>query len=111
MREAVESAQSQLLIAIFPTKNTVYRELMSQSSPPPPESYFLYLDAEQKLTRSIEEFLSNHQINYVNTTTAIQDRLASNVPTHPESDDGHPNKNGYAAIAEAIMSYMNNRQL
>jgi hypothetical protein len=109
MKTVIERAKSRLLLVILPTKSIVYSQLMSTANPAPPESFFRYNQAEQRLTRSIEEFLKANEIDYVDTTAAFQDRLTRNQPTHPESDDGHPNKNGYAAIAEAIVPWVETR--
>jgi hypothetical protein len=110
MRTLVEQANARFLVVILPTKSIVYSELMSTATPAPPQAFSRYNEAEQRLTRSIEEFLDAHNIDYVNSTSALRERLARNEPTHPESDDGHPNKNGYAAIAGAILPWVERGQ-
>jgi hypothetical protein len=95
------------LIALIPTKESVYRDNLAGAIPRPPDAYFRAVESERAFTESFEKFLSKHQIEFVNTTESLRSSLLQNQRPYPESDDGHPNKTGYAAIAKAIEPLMN----
>jgi hypothetical protein len=100
MRSKVEAAGARFLVLLIPTKEFVYQEILAKTDPQPPEAYSRLIEAERSLTASFEEFLQLHEIEYVNSTSALRACLVQNERPYPESDDGHMNRIGYAAIAE-----------
>jgi hypothetical protein len=90
-----------LLVVLFPTKETVYADLM-RAQRGVPEGYFRLLEHERRLTEDLDTFLTASQIEFVDLTDALRSGLEHGVAPFPHTDNTHPNADGYALVAVAI---------
>jgi lysophospholipase L1-like esterase len=51
-------------------------------------------------------FLQQNDIKYIDVLPALQKQLEKGPQPYLISDDGHPNKYGYQAIAEAVFGFL-----
>lgn len=103
MQQRLASQGIDLLVMIIPTKESAYAPLLARApgglSPPARE----FLAVEQRLRGEIIASLSASGIAYVDVLPALQAPLLKAIPVFNESDDGHPNAAGQAAIARALL--------
>lgn len=110
VESAIQSMQSRLgdqgvrlAVVLLPTKPRVYRDLVRARGADTPAKFFEAVEMEERLTTEMEAFLRRRQIEYVNTAAALSRCFERGVRAYPESDDEHPNANGYRAISEAVL--------
>jgi hypothetical protein len=98
---SVRARDVRLLVAIIPTKETVYAPLMAHQADAP-EAYSRLVRKEQQVIETLEAFLAQERVDFVDVTAALRAEFSQNLRPFPASDNTHPNANGYRAIAGAI---------
>jgi len=103
IKAKVEASGAELLAVILPSKHLVYRRRIAQADSPGTSRMLEVIDREARLITAIESFFGDQGIASINTTEALEAALDNDRRPFPESDDEHPNGEGYAAIAEAVL--------
>jgi hypothetical protein len=99
-----------LLVAIVPTKEMVYAQLMKDRQQKVPDAYFELVNKEQLLIDGFEAFLKSHDIEFVNTTSSLRSCFQQGIRPFPPSLNEHPNAHGYTTIAEALAPLLTGEQ-
>jgi lysophospholipase L1-like esterase len=96
-----------LLVAMIPTKESVYARYLEND--PALENTVIksLLTNERTVTAIVKAFFENHGIPYVNLLPQLQEQVTRSQ-LYPGNFDGHPNKNGYRVIAENVERYLRN---
>jgi lysophospholipase L1-like esterase len=104
MAQDCRAARIDLLIALIPTKERVYQPWI-EADPKlrDNESLGALLRNENEADRRIKEYLSQHHVRYLDLVVPLR-QAARHVAIYPPNEDGHPNAEGYSAIAKAVAS-------
>lgn len=94
-----------LLVAIIPTKENVYAELLKKSAGTDNITYNKLINNESKITEHLINFLNDNKINYVEPLYAMRKAVVSSA-IYPAGYDGHPNGKGYEIIAKEINKHI-----
>jgi lysophospholipase L1-like esterase len=100
----------QLLIAMIPTKESVYARYLENDPALENTAIKSLLTNERAVTAIVKAFFENHGIPYVNLLPQLQEQV-TRFQLYPGNFDGHPNKNGYRVIAENVERYLRNLPL
>ena len=94
----------QFVVAVIPTKETVFSEYLEHDAKQPlREVIDRLIDHERNARKKVVAFLDESGIGYVDTLPALK-RSAEHELYARTAVDMHPNRNGYKIIAEAISS-------
>jgi len=106
MDQTCKERGCRLLVAIIPTKETVFSEYLEKNS-----SVHLY-EALQKVIvneraarKVLIEFLDSAEIPYVDTLLALKQSVGRQLYAQT-TRDMHPGKNGYRVIGETVAQYI-----
>ncbi|MDH5413446.1 MAG: hypothetical protein OEW87_04855 [Flavobacteriaceae bacterium] len=105
MNEYTKENKVKFLVAIIPTKESVYATLLKKSSEFNNPVYNKLIDNESKSTEYIIDFLNDNKINYIEPLYAMRNAVVSRA-IYPAGYDGHPNGSGYEVIAKEIFKYI-----
>jgi hypothetical protein len=100
----------QLLVAMIPTKESVYAGYLENDPAVENTAIKSLLTNERRVTAIVKAFFEDHGIPYVNLLPQLQEQV-SRFQLYPGNFDGHPNKNGYRVIAENVERYLRNLPL
>ena len=96
----------QLLIALIPTKETVFAEYMMREPRLHLRDVVLDLiDQEAHAKAHLIAFLDHAGIAYVDALPALRQKVAEGLYTRSDADM-HPNKNGYRIIGELVADFI-----
>jgi SGNH hydrolase-like domain, acetyltransferase AlgX len=99
-----------LLVALIPTKESVYAKYLEDDPVLGKAAVIqLSLESERKVNATIKAFFENQNIAYLDLLPYLQEQVGQKQ-LYPGNYDGHPNKNGYRVIAEALARYLRERQ-
>lgn len=103
MSRVCREAGIELLVAVIPTKESVFAELIEaqRGRMAEIERFEALFAREDRARREILAFLSSRGIRYVDLLPPLR-RAAPERSIYPADYDGHPNAGGYRIIAEAI---------
>lgn len=110
-KEKLDEAGVKFLIAIIPTKETVYSERLEQENFPVTDQYQKLIESEARVKKQIIDFLIEKEIYHVDILPAFQAMLQKNIAVYPHYHDGHPVVAGYLAIAESIYYFLKTNNL
>jgi hypothetical protein len=102
MQEQARANNARLMIVIIPSKAVVYRDLARKHSADLPKDFFDSVASEEQTTATIEDFLKNHQVEFVNPVATLRAAMEERKCLYHETDDNHPNSEGYTVFAEAM---------
>jgi lysophospholipase L1-like esterase len=100
----------QLLVAMIPTKESVYARYLENDPALENTAIKSLLTNERGVTSIVKAFFEKHGIPYVNLLPQLQEQV-TRLQLYPGNFDGHPNKNGYRVIAENVERYLRNLPL
>jgi SGNH hydrolase-like domain, acetyltransferase AlgX len=93
-----------LVVVLLPYKATVYAERLGDPARSGlPRSFFNLVRMEQRHAQEFREFLSERGIEFADARSAMMRAFSRGVQPYPETEDDHPNTNGYRAIAETVL--------
>ena len=111
MADRVSEAGARFLVVIIPTKEYVFRGLLTGDYPRQTLIDKL-VDSEEATRQAAEAWFRAHHIDWADTTPQLQLLLDQGVNPYrggtgnPRIDgDGHPGQAGYRAIAQAVDEY------
>ncbi len=102
-------AGARLAVVLIPTKETVFNVLV-KSDPVDPRLRRLVAN-ESKVRRLVVSFLQERGIPYLDAMDSLTACFERGVQPYPVSRDGHPNRAGYHAIAQAVGALLTAPQL
>jgi len=102
MRSELDAAGTRFAVALIPSKQRVYEELLRESRARLSPAFWRLIDQERVLTAELQGFLDERGFLSVDTTRALRSNFARGVAPYPEWDDEHPNAAGYGAIADEV---------
>lgn len=96
------------VVALIPTKESVFADYIG-NNPNIRNAKVIdqVISKERQINQLVKKYLDEHQILYIDLLPALQQA----VPVkriYPQSEDGHPNKEGYEVIAKAIQRLLVN---
>ena len=97
------SHQLHLTILLIPTKELVYSSMLTSDQLI--DTYKHLVENEVGVKTRLEVFFKEHQIEYVDPLPELR-KAAEDQQIYPVNDDGHPNKNGYHIIAQAVANHL-----
>lgn len=100
LREGLGRRGVRLAVVVLHNKPYAYREAVRASGWEAPDAFLRLIEREAALSRRVEAFLEAEGIPYVDADPALLAAFERGERTFPESDDHHPNRAGYRAIAE-----------
>jgi lysophospholipase L1-like esterase len=102
MGETCDSAGVHLLVALIPTKERVYESWIMQARDIPERETFRRLaENEHAALDQLKAQLDRAGVRYLDLAAPLSEAAASHA-IYPANDDGHPNGEGYATIAQAV---------
>jgi lysophospholipase L1-like esterase len=102
MGELCRKAGVHLLVALIPTKERVYEPwIAGRTDLGEHEALSTLLRNEHEANRQLRQFLEKHGVPYLDLEAPMRE-AAGKGSIYPPDADGHPNVNGYAAIARAV---------
>jgi lysophospholipase L1-like esterase len=99
-----------LLVAMIPTKESVYARYLENDPALENTAIKSLLTNERTVTAIVKAFFEDHGIPYVDLLPRLQEEV-TRFQLYPGNFDGHPNKNGYRVIAENVERYLRNLPL
>jgi hypothetical protein len=94
----------QFLVAVIPTKETVFSEYLERDATQPLREVINRLIANERKARDkLFKFLNESNIRHVDTLPALKNSMGKELYARTAVDI-HPSRNGYKVIAEAISS-------
>ena len=107
MNEISRQNHVQFIVAVIPTKETVFADDLEHNANIPLTDVLDKLLANERLARDETfKFLANSKIQYVDTLPALR-RAREHELYARTAADMHPNRNGYRVIAEAVFEALN----
>ncbi len=101
--EDCRAARVHLLVALIPTKERVYAPWLGRDSNlPGHETIRALLSNEYEVDRQVQKQLDRFGVRYVDLAKPLRDAAALKA-IYPASADGHPDREGYAVIAQAVV--------
>jgi lysophospholipase L1-like esterase len=101
LAERSRRAGIRFYVAVIPTKETAFRARAEAAYDHEPYLRDMW-DAEADVRSRALAFFDQHGVEVIDTTPALQAAIASGVQAYLETNEGHPIKAGYEAIATAI---------
>ena len=90
------------LVALIPTKESVYAPyVQDHSSGPLFRDFRSLVEEERQVNNLLKDSLSAMEIRFVDCLPALREAVLT-MPLYPSNQDGHPNRAGYSVIAHAI---------
>jgi hypothetical protein len=106
MAKTCREHDCRLLVALIPTKETVFAEYMVREPRLHLRDVVLDLiDQEAHAKARLIEFLDHAGIAYVDALPALRQKVADGLYTRSDGDM-HPNKNGYRIIGEVVGDFI-----
>lgn len=93
---------TKLVIAVMPTKETVYYEPLRRQGNPIPSTLDQLVAGERHLVNELRGALEKEGTRFVDWLPALRGVLQAGENPYPESSNQHPNARGHRAMAEAI---------
>ena len=94
------------LVAIIPTKETVFSEYLEKNPQLHLHDALMRVVANEKsVNKSLIEFLTDAGIAYLDTLPMLKQAIGGQLYAQT-TRDMHPGKNGYRVIGEAVASYL-----
>jgi hypothetical protein len=102
MNEICQQNHIQFMVVVIPTKEMVFSEYLEHNSKVPLDDVIDKLIVSERSARSqMFEFLTQNNIPYVDTLSALQKSVGQGLYART-AGDMHPGKNGYRVIGEAV---------
>ena len=79
-----------------------YCAYLKQAGTPLPASHLRLCDAEDRVKAELMRSLVSHNAHYVDTTAALEEKIAQHVPLYPADSDGHFQATGYGVVAQMV---------
>jgi hypothetical protein len=98
MNELASAKDIKLVVLLIPTKELVFREQWKS----PSRNFVLLVENEERMWQIVKEHLGQHRIVYVDALPALREQLGGGRQPYPVTQDGHPNRYGHLAIAQAL---------
>jgi hypothetical protein len=102
MQARARAQGARFVIVLLPSKAVVYAPTVRKQDATISDAFFRLVDLDEEDVRGVESFLREHQIEFVDVTSALQVALEQSKRIYPESDDEHLNGDGYGVLAEAV---------
>ena len=90
-------------VVFIPTKELVFSGLANNINS---FDYAKLIKNEKMMWNTTRIFLQQNDINYIDTLKFLQKQLDKSLQPYPISDNGHPNKYGHQAIAQAVSDFL-----
>ncbi len=106
MQEICRGRHIRLIVVLIPTKETVFYPLLREVPDLKNRGTIDKLIQYERLAKDkLCSFLNTQSIPYIDALPALREALGRKQ-IYPSNADGHPNKYGYAAIAQAVANYL-----
>jgi len=108
IKQRLDAAGVTFLLLYIPTKEHVYEPLARGRFTDDRHLTALW-ESERRLKRALQEFCEENGVRFVDSTDALRDAVERRMSPYNDNlevaiigADGHPNANGYRAIATAV---------
>ncbi len=111
MNARATQSTSSFVVLLIPTKELVFKESVLRDTTYIGESYHDLVTNEELFWQGTKNFLEEQGIDFIDSLQALRACLKSGRQPYAISSDGHPNGIGHRAIAELILSKINEYRL
>jgi lysophospholipase L1-like esterase len=109
MSKACAKSNIDFIVALIPTKESVFADHIRKNDKIKHASTIGRLIAYERQTNYLmKKYFDQNDISYVDVLPDLR-RAVTTKPIYPQSDDGHPNADGYRVIAAAIQKSLARR--
>ena len=109
MNDLCSNSSIQLMIALIPTKESVFADYIENNSRINNSDTIDELIAnERQVNALMKKYFQQYNISYVDVLPDLQNAVGVKT-IYPENEDGHPNAAGYEVIANAIHKSLTQR--
>lgn len=106
MKELCKKNNIAFVVLLIPIKESVFSEYIEGNRNLEEFSIIDDLLAkERQVMEIVKSYFSKHNIAYLDVLKAMKINV-NQVQIYPSNQDGHPNKNGYAIIAESVQKFI-----
>lgn len=106
MNELAKENETDFLVVIMPTKETVYSEFIARDSELSKSSNLSALiQSEEVINKIVKRYFTDNNIAFVDVQDSLKN-AAGSEQIYPNNFGGHSNKNGYRIIAETINQHL-----
>jgi hypothetical protein len=98
MNQLASAKGIKLVVLLIPTKELVFREQWKS----PSRNFVVLVTNEERMWRIVKDYLGQRGIEYVDALAALRESLGRQEQPYPVTQDGHPNRYGHFAIAQAL---------
>lgn len=96
-------------VVLIPTKESVFsRFIENKRGLKNSDIIDELLINERAVNKTIKEYLRKNEIGYIDVLPALKGAVERQT-IYPQNEDGHPTKEGYQIIAEAVAEYLRDR--
>jgi lysophospholipase L1-like esterase len=109
MRNVCSQKEVQFEVALIPTKESVFAEYIENNTTiKNADAIDELIENERQVNQLAREYLDAHNISYVDLLPALRAGVRTQT-IFAQSEDGHPNAEGYEVIAAAIEDHLARR--
>jgi hypothetical protein len=103
MHDKLAREEIEFYVLFIPTKELVFSGLANHINS---SNYAKLIANEKMMWENTRRFLQQNDIKYIDSLQFLQKQLEEGRQPYPIYDDGHPNKHGQQAIAEAVFGFL-----
>jgi hypothetical protein len=103
MNDHAKKQGTHLVVILIPTKELVFKDVVSASGGTVPETYRTLIEREEMIWRDTKQFLEDRQISFIEVLPALRAAFANKQP-YPISANSHTNSFGHEITAQAILT-------
>jgi lysophospholipase L1-like esterase len=110
MNDSCREKKVQFIVVLIPTKESVFAEHINKETVINDDKMIYdVIHYEGKVNKMIKAYFIEHDIEYFDVLDHLKNTVKE-MRIYPSNLDGHPNKNGYAAIAGNLARYLNQKE-
>lgn len=114
MNEKAQEDNIIFVVLLIPTKEYTFQKLLGKSDlhrQANEKSYEGLIFNERDLLQQIIELLKSNNINYVDPSSYLQEKVEQKTQLYPITYDPHPNALGHQTIAEFIHNFLQEKNI
>ena len=111
MNEQAKLRDINVIVLFIPTKEMAFEDAAKEKSSKIIKDYDSLIKNEKIFWKTTMNFLKKHKIDFIDSLPYLRDYIKNGDQPYKISQDGHPNKIGYYAIAEAVYAVIKNKGL
>jgi GDSL-like lipase/acylhydrolase family protein len=111
LREQSEARGIQFVVLLLPTKELVFKSVVSGTPLGASRAYSALVANEEMFWQRMRAALADQGIASIDTLPTLRDQLERGPAPYPETTDAHPNAIGQGVIAELVLAELQRLEL